>query len=162
MPKVETEITIAASCTSVWKLLLDFRSYPSWNPYIISLEGVPTVGSRLKARFHLTPLPPVTIEPTVVYNTPERYFSWRGAILGSLLLTGEHYFELQPLTPQRCLLRHGERFIGLTNTLLGPPSAKLIGIGIRRMNEALKTQVETKQGITQAATATPTAAASRH
>ncbi len=49
-PFAETTIEINAPVALVWKIMLDVRQYPDWNPFIIRVEtpaNVLSVGSRL-------------------------------------------------------------------------------------------------------------------
>ena len=36
-----TQITINASPEEIWTELIDFKSYPEWNPFINKIEGIP-------------------------------------------------------------------------------------------------------------------------
>ena len=44
-----TQITINASPEEIWTELIDFKSYPEWNPFINKIEGIPLKGNKLKA-----------------------------------------------------------------------------------------------------------------
>jgi uncharacterized protein YndB with AHSA1/START domain len=48
--ELRREIEIDARPEEVWHVLMDFRSYPEWNPFIVSIEGEARPGARLKVR----------------------------------------------------------------------------------------------------------------
>src|SRR5919106_5366704 len=50
MKEVRTEIEIGAAPQRVWGVLMDFGSYPEWNPFIRRISGEPAVGSQLEVR----------------------------------------------------------------------------------------------------------------
>ena len=45
--EIRTEIEIAAPPSEVWRVLLDFRRYPEWNPFIVELKGEAKTGAAL-------------------------------------------------------------------------------------------------------------------
>jgi hypothetical protein len=52
MPAAETAIDIDAPIDTIWSVMLDFPSYPEWNPFIIGYEGPKTLA--IGTRFRLT------------------------------------------------------------------------------------------------------------
>ena len=155
MHKVETEVTIAAPAADVWRVLMDWPSYPEWNPNVRRIEGDARVGARLKVRLRNRPFLPIRLQPTLVYLTPERYLAWRGAVLGPFILEGERYFELIPTGPERCRMRIGERFTGLLTPAFGALLARIVEPSFVAMNEALRVRVEAHPQATQRAISIP-------
>jgi hypothetical protein len=47
MHEIESQIEIAATRERVWSILTDFPAYPSWNPFIRSIDGPVEKGKRL-------------------------------------------------------------------------------------------------------------------
>jgi uncharacterized membrane protein len=45
---VRTSIDIDAPAQRVWDLLLDWKAYPSWNPFLKSVEGEAKEGATIK------------------------------------------------------------------------------------------------------------------
>ena len=39
MKNIQTEILINTDITKVWDVLMNFDSYPKWNPFITSISG---------------------------------------------------------------------------------------------------------------------------
>lgn len=48
MKSLETEIIINAPADKVWNILVDFDSYPEWNPFILSFDGEISEGKKFK------------------------------------------------------------------------------------------------------------------
>ena len=92
---IRTEVTIAASAVQVYDVLTDFPSYPSWNPFIIAIEGTLEKGSKLKATMHLPDSKPATFTPTVLQAVPGDEFRWQGSLPIPGLFTGQHFFLLK-------------------------------------------------------------------
>jgi hypothetical protein len=38
---LESEIVIQAAAERIWDILMDFESYPEWNPFIRNIAGKP-------------------------------------------------------------------------------------------------------------------------
>lgn len=141
MRSIQTEITIAAPVQKVWQTLLDFDSYPEWNPFI-HIKGAAEVGTNLENTIMLEGRAPQVFKPEVLVVEEQREFRWVGKLFFSGLFDGEHYFILESIDEQTTRLLHGENFRGI---LVGP-IMKMIGRqtiqGFEKMNAALKTRVE--------------------
>ncbi len=144
MTNLETSIEIAASPKEVWKVLMDHQNYGNWNPFILKLEGEPKVGSQIKALIQPDGKKPMEFTPTVLNADENKEFRWLGHLFVKGLFDGEHYFILQSTDSGTTKFIHGEKFTGI----LVKPLIKMIGestvTGFKKMNEALKKQVERK------------------
>ena len=140
---IRTEIIINASSDTVWTLLTDFKRYPSWNPFIIAVEGEAVKGTRLKNTLHNNGKDYV-FKPIVIESIRPKRFSWLGSLFVRGIFDGHHYFEIEELGPNQVKLLHGEKFSGLLSNYI----YKKIGNETRgnfvRMNQALKTLAEKK------------------
>lgn len=111
MKEIRTEIIINAPYQRVWKVLTNFKQYPAWNPFIVSVEGIPALGTTLKTTM-VTSGKKQTFAPMITKLVPEQQFEWLGSLpLG--LFKGNHYFQLEAIGPDQTKLIHGERFSGL-------------------------------------------------
>jgi len=141
MKSIRTEITINATPSKVWNILMDFPRHTEWNPFM-QIEGEAIVGSRLKNTMHLEGQKPQVFRPEVLEVVPEKTFRWEGHLFFKGLFDGEHYFQLEPIAEGNTRLIHGENFRGL----LVIPLLKMIGEQTReafeRMNRALKEKCE--------------------
>jgi hypothetical protein len=140
MRRIETVIDIAAPPAAVWRVLLDFASYPEWNPFIRRIEGEARVGARLRVTIQPPGRKPMTFRPTVCAAEPGRELRWLGRVLIPGLFDGEHAFVLEP-SGAGCRLRHEERFTGL---LAGAFPGMLADTakGFEALNAALARRVE--------------------
>ncbi|HMI90065.1 MAG TPA: SRPBCC domain-containing protein [Polyangiales bacterium] len=141
--ELRTEIEIAAPPAKVWAILTDFAAYPSWNPFVVSLEGALAQGAPLVARMR----PPgsaraMTFKPHVTALEAEKRFAWFGTLPIPGLFGGEHGFELIALGPDRVRFVHGEKFRGLLIPLLRKSLDGATRAGFVAMNEALKKRAE--------------------
>ena len=142
MTHLETEIIINASSESVWKILMDFKNYPNWNPFVKKISGSATVSKVLEIELQLKGKKAMKIQPKVIKNIHGKEFSWRGHLFIEGLFDGEHYFKVEKHGEDQSKFIHGERFSGL----LSVPVLKIIEKntlnGFISMNEALKKQTE--------------------
>ncbi len=134
-----TEVEIDAPIEVVWQNLMDFSSYPRWNPFIKSLTGEAQVGKRLAATIQPPSKSPMTFKPVVLVVDVNKEFRWRGNVLTDGLFAGEHIFQLVALTPTTTKLIHSEKFSGILNKLIMRGSTlQASAAGFVAMNEALK------------------------
>lgn len=144
MKALEFKTEIAAPATEVYKVLMDFESYPSWNPFIVNLNGTPTVGNKLEASIRMGERPPQSFKVTVLKNEPNREFRWIGYVVAGFLYRGEHYFSIED-TDAGCIFTHGENFYGLLEPLITMLYEKDFEPTYRSLNQALKHRVEGRE-----------------
>jgi hypothetical protein len=139
MKQYHTEIDIAAPPERVWRELVDFERYPSWNPLVGRLDGQFTTGGRIRIvikplnrRFTATMK---TVEPNVE-------LTWIGVRFAAWVISGEHYYRLEPLGANDTRLRHGEVFRGLASAFLGAATLRKMEDAFNRHNSILKARVE--------------------
>lgn len=142
MHQVVTDIDIEADPAAIWSILMEFPSYPDWNPYIRRIAGTPEEGGRIT----ITVQPPkgraLTVRPLVLECTENRELRWQGRLPVPGLFDGEHFMRIDSPAPGRARFIHGERFTGVLipfcrRFLEGPVRA-----GFIEMNQALKSRAE--------------------
>lgn len=140
MRRIETVVDIAAPPVAVWRVLLDFASYPEWNPFVRRIEGEARVGARLRVTVQPPGRKPMTFRPTVRAAEPGRELRWLGRVLIPGLFDGEHAFVLES-SEAGCRLCHEERFTGV---LAGAFPSMLADTakGFEAKNAALARRVE--------------------
>jgi hypothetical protein len=141
MRNIYTEIVINAPQEKVWEQLINFQKYPDWNPFIRSIVGDCSVGSKLAAIIQPPNKKPMTFKPTIV--TLQKYcFEWVGHLFIPGIFTGKHHFSLIKLSDAETKLIHQESFSGILSglilNLIGADTTK----GFQKMNEALKLRCE--------------------
>ena len=74
MKEIITEIIIDTKPEKIWKVLTDFESYPTWNPFIQNISGEQKVGSKLDVSIHPLERNGMTFQPTVLKFEENREF----------------------------------------------------------------------------------------
>lgn len=138
--EIHSEIVVNAPASRVWQVLIDFKSYPQWNPFIRNIDGAAGQGNRISAQMHLGNRK-MTFRPTVLAVEPDKELRWLGHLLIPGIFDGEHSFIIEPLNENRVRLIQHEEF----NGLLVPFFTTLLEdtrISFEEMNLALKERAE--------------------
>jgi hypothetical protein len=108
-----SEIVINAASDVVWQVLIDFDSYPDWNPVEIEARGEAVVGAAFEHTGKLPGRKPRTFKARIIEATPGRALAWKGSILVPGLFDVRHHFEIDSLAEDRSTLRQFEHFSGV-------------------------------------------------
>lgn len=138
MLELRTETVIDAPMERIWQVLMDFDSYPQWNPFIRSIRGKPDAGSRLEVELGASGTRPMRFRPTVMAVVPNREFRWLGHLGIRGLFDGEHIFELSPLSPASTRFIQRERFRGIFLPFLARRLERDARRGFEEMNRAVR------------------------
>jgi hypothetical protein len=146
--ELHTEIEIAAPADVVWNVIADLAAYPSWNPFIVRVDGTLVQGRGLE----VTLAPPggrtMTLRPTLVAVEPGRGFAWLGRLAGiPKLFDGEHHLEIEPIDRDRVRFRHWERFGGILVPFLRKMLETSTRAGFEAMNVALRDRAEARVAV---------------
>lgn len=139
--KIRTEIIIDAPKEKVWNILVDFHQYHSWNPFIIKSAGKPLPGTKLTNTMKNGDST-ITFKPTIQKVEEYRYFDWLGKLWIKGLFDGQHFFEIEEISPKKVKLIHGENFSGLLHKMILKKIGQQTKENFVRMNVALKTLAE--------------------
>ena len=143
MLEIQHSLDISAPIARVWEILSDFPAYPSWNPFIRSISGAQTAGSRLKVTIQPQGGRPMTLAPTLLNFSPLKEFRWKGQLLVPGVFDGEHYFQLRERVEGGVCLTHGEIFSGFLVPLAFRGALRSgTELGFQAMNQALKQRAE--------------------
>lgn len=142
MHELRTEIEIAATPERVWSILLDFPSYPDWNPFIRSIKGIAKVGDRLTVRIQPQGGKGMTFRPTLLTVVPDTELRWLGRFLLPAIFDGEHCLQINQLAPRRVSFIHSERFSGILVPFVKSSLDGGTKAGFIAMNQALKSRAE--------------------
>jgi hypothetical protein len=138
---LRTELEIEAAGERVWAVLTDFPTYPAWNPFIKSIQGVPSVGERLRVRLEPPGGRALTVRPRVLSVIPGRELTWLGHLVVRGVFDGEHRFLLKDVGAGRVRFIQEELFNGVLVALTGKVLAQTEA-GFVAMNGALKKRAE--------------------
>ncbi len=139
--QLRTEVEIAASPGRVWAVLTDFAAYPTWNPFLASVEGELRSGAKLRVAMSLHDGTELRWRSRVRVCEPPSELRWTACRWLPSLLSLEHLFLLKPAGERRTRLIHGEDLSGWLLEYLGD-RATLTVSGMVHMNEALKARAE--------------------
>lgn len=148
MKKIETVIHIHRPPQYVWEVLMDFKNYPNWNPFITGISGKAKKGEQLSVTITLPGKKGMSFSPVILKIKPQEEFRWKGKFIVKGFFDGEHYFLLQQLPNGSTSLRHGEIFTGLLPSILSP-LLKNTQTGFELMNVALKEHCENEDQISK-------------
>jgi hypothetical protein len=140
MRRIAVTTEINAPVEAVWAQLTGTSEFPTWNPFITSLEGALRKGERLKVRIAPPNGKPMTFRPTVTAAEEGRRVEWLGRLLMPGIFDGRHAFTLEP-TETGTRLTQEETFTGILVPLTGGTLAKTKA-GFVAMNEKLKVRAE--------------------
>ncbi len=143
MKNIQTEILILADTAKVWDVLMNFDSYPKWNPFITSIIGEPKLGSRLTVSINPPGGKGMTFKPNILTLEANKEFRWKGKLGINGIFDGEHYFILESVDKDITKFIHGEKFSGLLVPFVGKMLDKTQK-GFQLMNESIKKECERK------------------
>ena len=141
MKNIQTEILINTDITKVWDVLMNFDSYPKWNPFITSISGEPKLGSRLTVSIKPPGGKGMTFKPRVLAFETNKELRWLGHLLFTGFFDGEHKFELIDNGNGTTSFKQSEKFKGMFVGLLNLENTQK---GFEAMNEKLKEMAERK------------------
>jgi hypothetical protein len=140
--EIKTEILIKAKPEKVWAILIDFQNYPSWNPFIKSINGEAILGKKITARIEPPGAKGMTFKPKILSLVINKELSWIGHFLFSGLFDGKHKFEIIDNGDGTTTFKQSEIFKGI----LVPFFKKMIEDntkkGFEAMNQKLKELAE--------------------
>ena len=137
---LDTWIDIEAQPRVVWDMLVDFKAWKLWNPFIPVVEGKFQVGEVLRIEVVPPGLKSMTFKPEVFVIKPYEKIIWGGSFLW-IVYRGEHSFILEPLVEGKTRFRQIEIFRG-PMVLFMSNMIKNTEIGYHRMNQEFKRYVE--------------------
>ena len=140
MRRIAVTTEIAAPVEAVWVQLTATSEFPTWNPFITSLEGTLKKGEKLNVRIAPPNGKAMTFRPAVTAADEGRKLEWFGRLLMPGVFDGRHTFTLEP-TATGTRLTQEETFTGILVPLTGSTLAKTKA-GFQAMNEALKVRAE--------------------
>lgn len=134
-----TETIIDAPREEVWGLLMDFESYPEWNPYMKTVQGRPGVGRRLDIRLQPDGGDARDIEAKVFVFKPKRKLRWQNRLLAPGVRDLEYEVIVAPLGPSRAQVTQRARLEGVLMLFADFGSLET---GLENMAAALKRRAE--------------------
>ena len=116
---ITSQTTIAAPPDQVWDVLVDFGSYPEWNPFVTSILGDLRQGARLAVRITPAGGKGMAFSPVVTELRDAAVLEWQGHLLIPGIFDGRHRFELTPNGDGTTSFVQSETFSGVTIPFVG-------------------------------------------
>jgi hypothetical protein len=139
---LSTSIEIAADAPAVWNILKDFEKYGEWNPFIRSIDGGKTIGSRLNVFLQPSGTKGMRFRPKLLEFSKEKGIRWIGRLWIPGLFDGEHSFSITKNPDGTVKFTQEETFRGVLVPLLRKGLEKDTKRGFEEMNRALKARSE--------------------
>ena len=141
---IETDIEIDAPAQEVWEILRDLSRWPEWHPFVISVVGDLTVGSRLRL-VKGSGERSISVGQKVAVVDPGTEFRLVGKLGLRGLLDNEHRFRVEPTDGDKCRFFHGQVFRGwLVRVLIRRKDEASYEV-FEEINKALKEWAEVEQ-----------------
>ena len=143
--KIITEIEINDSPSRVWRVLTDFEKYPTWNPFIKKITGIPARDEKLEVHMPDPRGGTMIFTPTVLVAESERELRWLGRSEGDAF-NGEHCFLIEPIennnNNNKVRFTQSEKFTGSMVASLEGWLDTAVKQNFEDMNRALKQRAE--------------------
>ena len=142
--EIVTEIEINALPTRVWQVLTDFEKYPTWNPFIKKIIGIPARNEKLEVHMPDPRGGMMVFSPDVLVAERERELRWLGRSEGDVF-NGEHRFLIEPIgnnNNNKGRFTQSEKFTGSMVESLEGWLDTAVKQNFEDMNRALKQRAE--------------------
>jgi len=144
--ELRSEVEINAPLAHVYAVLIDFRHYEDWNPFITALSGALVVGEKLQLELSLPEGKTYLLQPEVTQvvgaeGAERAELRWRTRFMSASLLEAEQLFLLSEPRPGVTRLVQGLNFSGFLLRFAGN-RLTLSARGCVYMNQALKKRAE--------------------
>jgi hypothetical protein len=137
-------VDVATSAEIVWRVLTDFPSYPKWNPFLVSVQGNPSPGARLKIQARFPNAGAFKFSARIVKAIPATELRWRRRRFLEGIFDREQAFFIIPNGIKGVRFIHREHFSGFLATLIMPFISGKTTKAFNLMNLALKRTAEAK------------------
>jgi hypothetical protein len=135
---INTRVVINAPADRVRAIVGDYGSYPSWNPFVVKVEGDMSAGKDVRVTVHPVGQAEITGTGHVLASSPER-IAWSGHLGFPGIFSGVHTFLIEADGPDRTVFSNDEQMQGLSILFYDfkPTEAAFVA-----MNQALKQRAE--------------------
>ena len=132
---IEDRFETEASVETVWRVLMDFDRWATWNTLAARAPAVAVAGAPLRLWLKTGVGPGIFLPARFDRVEPGRFLTWKGGVPG--LFHARHGFDLEALEGGGTRIRHHETFSGMLHS----PVVRALGDRqvrtYRRVNERL-------------------------
>ena len=137
---VRTEIIIQTNPDAVWNLLTDFNNYPSWHPYLFSVEGELTLKNKIKATLRSDSSS--RFSAYILELEPGKQLAWGGSL--GFIFRAKHYYIIEVIDANTIRFIQGEYWHGWFGKNYGRKIYLETCINFQTMNAKMKNMLEAK------------------
>jgi hypothetical protein len=143
--KVATEIMLPASPDPIWKILMDFSTYPEWNRFLKSVRGEVAADAKLEIDIQYYGKVVEKKTGTVTGFIAPKYFSWVwNHSWGAWFLSTEHVFRLKDKEDGRSVFFQELYITGLGLKFRRRDMEHMARLSLDKMNDDLKDRLAQK------------------
>ena len=132
---IEDRFETEASVETVWRVLMDFDRWATWNTLAARAPAAAVAGAPLRLWLKTGVGPGIFLPARFDRVEPGRFLTWKGGVPG--LFHARHGFDLEALEGGGTRIRHHETFSGMLHS----PVVRALGDRqvrtYRRVNERL-------------------------
>ena len=136
MKEIKGSVMIMVPADKVWAKMMDFSSYPKWNPWITGMRGEMGVGSLCEMTVQQPGKGVTDLKATVARIEEGKEILLKSKLRGGLVKE-EHVLSVEPIDAGRSIFFQSMRFSGPMAGLIGG-TIKASQKGLGDMNAALK------------------------
>jgi hypothetical protein len=135
---INTRIVINAPADKVRAIVADYGAYPSWNPFVVKVDGDMSAGHDVRVTVHPVGQAEITGTGHVLASDAGR-IAWSGHLGLPGVFSGVHTFLIEADGPNRTVFSNNEKMQGLSVLFYDfkPTEAAFVA-----MNQALKQRAE--------------------
>jgi hypothetical protein len=138
---IDTQVVINAPSDKVRAIVVDYGAYPTWNPFVVKVDGDMSAGKDVWVTVHPVGQAQITGLGHVLASDPDR-IAWSGHLGFPGVFSGVHTFLIEADGPNRTIFSNNEKMRGLSILFYDfkPTEAAFL-----TMNQALKQRAESLQ-----------------
>ena len=143
MKRIRGSIEIEAPVGAVWERMMDFGSYPKWNPWIVLIEGDQMVGGKLNVLARVEGRKDTRLFSVVLKNEKDRAFLLKSTVIKGML-GDTHSFVFESLGEKKTRFTQTVEFKGAMSPFIGGVAADqqkgldLMNLAAKKLCEAQK------------------------
>ena len=140
--EIYTDVLIEATPQSVWNILIGFRRYPHWNPFLTEVLGEAVEGTGIEIEVSPPGLKKMRFKPCITSVKPCHQLTWVGKFAIPYVFDGEHSFVIEPEGDRAVRFIQKETYTGLVVPFYAKSLNQNTREGFHQMNQALKDVAE--------------------
>ncbi len=143
MKEIKGSVMVNAPASKVWERVIDFPSYPTWNPFIVQMKGELKEGSAFEVVISTPNKKEIRLRSRAVKVENGKEALFKGTVRKGLL-SMDHSFLVEGLEDAKCILTQHIALRGLLS-FFSRATARDLQAGLGNMNAEVKRLCEKKE-----------------